>query len=225
MSLWLRLGCGLRAKKGLPGQFLRSTLNISYDYHKAANAGQNASAAPSLKLTFFNAVCDETPITSRCFGTLVYEPTWNGPGSTPGTPGSTNPATDSWTTVNIDENTGLFWWTGGFGEPNTAGGPPIKTLAGWSSIFTPDFGDATLFQVSIGVGSSNQGQIGYFDNVNISLGGFNDSYDFEPPVVFETVGECISTLTADNCSDLRGSARAMCNHDQQMACFDLFGIE
>ena len=35
---------------------------------------------------------------------------------------------DTWTTVNIDQNNGLFWWTGGFGAPNTAGGPPIASV-------------------------------------------------------------------------------------------------
>ena len=214
---------------GMPDNIF-STLSISYDYHKATNATQNLAAAPSLKLTLVNRVCDD-PASIRgpggpvdCFATLVYEPTWNGPGSTPATPASSNPTTDAWTTVTIDENTGLFWTTGGFGFANTAGGPPIKTLAGWLAESSSDFGDATLFRVSVGVGSFNQGQIGYFDEVIIAGTNANASYDFEPGPTFETLGECVSTLIADECSSLSGRARANCNHEQQTICFDIFDI-
>ncbi len=115
--------------------------------------------------------------------------------------------------VTIDENTGLFWTTGGFGFGNSFGGPPIKTLAEWRTALSSDFGDADLLAVSVGVGSFNVGQIGYFDNVIIAGTNADASYDFEPAVQFETLGECISTLIADNCSSLRGRARANCNHD------------
>lgn len=218
---------GVLNNYGMPGDIF-STLGILYSYHKATNAGQNLTAAPSLKLTFFNAMCDDAASGGDCFATLVYEPTWNGPGSTSTTPAGTNPATDVWTQVTIDKDTGLFWTTGGFGFGNSAGGPPIKTLAEWRTALSTDFGDAVLFQVSIGVGSFNQGQIGYFDDVGISHtfgGGFSESYDFDPAPTFETLGECVSTLIADECSGLSGRARAQCNHDQQMSCFDLFDIK
>ena len=159
------------------------------------------------------------------FSTLVYEPTWNVPGSTSATPISSEPARDVWTKVAIDANKGLFWTTGGFGFANTTGGPPLKTLAEWRSALSSDFGDAILFQVSVGVGSSNNGQVGYFDNVSISGTNADAIYDFDPAPTFETLGECISTLIADNCSALKGRARATCNHEQQMVCFDLFGIK
>ena len=218
---------GVAHRYGMP-QDIFSTLSIMYSYHKATNAGQNPAAAPSLKLTFFNSLCDDAASLGRCFATLVYEPTWNGPGSTSASPASTNPATDAWTAVTIDENTGLFWTTGGFGFGNSFGGPPIKTLAEWRTALSSDFGDAALFRVSVGVGSSNQGQIGYFDEVDIShafSGGFSESYDFDPAPSFETLGECISTLIADECSSLSGRDRANCNHEQQMTCFDLFDIK
>lgn len=211
---------------GMPDDIF-STLGILYSYHKAANVGQNPAAAPALKLAFFNTVCDGPASAGDCFGTLVYEPTWNGPGSTSAVPLGSNPAVDVWTDVVIDENTGLFWWTGGFGFDNSFGGPPLKTLAEWHSAFPSDFGDATLVAVSIGVGSFNQGQVGYFDDVQISHlfgGGFSESYDFEPAPLFETLGECVSTLIADQCTALQGRARANCNHDQQMICFDIFDI-
>ncbi len=168
---------------GLPGSIFGS-LVISYSWHKASNAGQNLAAAPALKLTFSNALCDDPGSAGDCFGTLVFEPTWNGPGSTPGTPLSSNPPLDTWVTETIDANNGLFWWTGGFGEPNTAGGPPLNTLAGWAAQFTSDFGDALMFQVSIGVGTFNQGQVGYFDDVQIahSFGvGYSRNWNFEAP--------------------------------------------
>jgi hypothetical protein len=200
---------------GMPQDIL-SSLEIHYAYHKASNAGQNLSAAPSIKLTFFNPVCDETaPI--DCFGTLVYEPTWNQPGfegSSAAVP------LDAWTSVAIDDDSGLFWWTGGFGLPNSAGGPPLMNLADWTNAFSADFADSDLIQVSIGVGSFNQGQIGYFDDVQITHGfdgGFDAWYDFEPAVgpptdkdeckrggwqdfnnpVFKNQGECVRSVVSN----------------------------
>jgi len=161
-----------------------ATLTITYSYHKASNAGQNAFAAPSLKLAMFDADCDDPGSGSDCFGTLVYEPTWNQPGFEGS---SVAVPTDTWTTVTIDEDNGLFWWTGGFGEPNTAGGPPLRTLDEWRTEFaanTTDFETAELILVSIGVGTFNQDQIGYFDDVTIAhsgTSGFSETYDFEPP--------------------------------------------
>lgn len=157
------------------------SLSLSYDFFKATNPGQNLSAAPALKLTFFNAACDDPVSAGDCFGTLVYEPTWNGPTSSSATPVSSLVTTDVWTEVNIDQSNGLFWWTGGFGQPNSAGGPPINLLSDWLSLFSSDFGDSTLIQVSIGVGTFNQGQIGYFDDVQISHafgGGIDEQFDF-----------------------------------------------
>ena len=132
---------------------------------------------------------------------------------------------DMWTEVNIDQDSGLFWWTGGFGQGNSAGGPLLETLEGWASVFSSDFADANLILVSIGVGSFNQGQIGYFDDVTIVGTEADAHYNFEPAPQFETLGECISTLIADNCSDLKGRARVTCNHEQQMICFDIFDIK
>ena len=206
---------------GMPDNIF-STLSIMYSYHKATNAGQNASAAPSLKLTFFNAACVDVTSGGDCFAALVYEPTWNGSNG-PGV--ASIPATDQWTAASIDGATGVFWTTGGFGFGNSFGGAPFKTLAGWLAESSSDFGGATLFQVSIGVGSFNQGQIGYFDDVTIAGTNADASYDFDPAPSFETLGECISTLIADECSGLSGRARANCNHEQQMTCFDIFGIQ
>jgi hypothetical protein len=197
-----------------------STLSISYYFHKATNAGQNLSAAPSLKLTFSNPVCGDPESDGDCYGTLVYEPYWD--------LGNTPPAADTWTRVTIDQDNGVFWWTGGFGVGGSPGGPPIGTLADCLAQFSSDFGDADLVLVSIGVGSYNQGQIGYFDKVQIfhSFGsGFNETYDFEPAPQFESLGECISTLIGNNCSGLSGRSRATCNHEQQISCFDLFDIK
>lgn len=179
---------GLPMAFGQPNDILAS-LRISYEYHKASNPGQNAFAAPSLKLTVFNPTCDDPASLNDCFGTLVYEPTWNQP-SNPGA--SVAVPTDVWTTITVDANSGLFWWTGGFGQPNTAGGPPLRTLAQWAALFSTDFGDAQIALVSIGVGTFNQGQIGYFDNVAISHGfgqGFAEVYDFEPPAPVPAASE------------------------------------
>lgn len=175
-----RANVGVLEDYGQPQNIL-SSLSLVYSSFKATNGTQNLSAAPSLKLPIFNAVCDDPLSLGDCFGTLVFEPTWNQPGFEGS---SVNPPLDTWQTWNIDQNNGLFWWTGGFGQPNTAGGPPLRTLSQWQAVFSSDFLDSTIFLVEIGVGSFNQNQLGYFDNVQISHtfgGGFSAAYDFEPP--------------------------------------------
>jgi hypothetical protein len=149
-----------------------STLSIDYSYHKASVTGGNQSAAPALKLAFWNEDYDAVEGQDG-YVELIYEPYWNL---------GSNPTPDVWASVTIDHDTGLFWATGGFGQPNTFGGPPHRTLAQWKTVFDSEFGDAELVRVSIGVGSYNQGQLGYVDQVSIShsLGGsYLASYDFE----------------------------------------------
>lgn len=159
-----------------------SSIDLAYSYYKASNPGQNLFAAPSLKLDIFNpaAVGDG-------FGTLVYEPNWNQPGG-----GSQAPPLDSWETVSIDETTGGgdnssggWFWTGGFGEPNGFGGPPIRSLAEWNAAFTAaapaDYADARVTGIRVGVGSFNQGQIGYFDEVSFVSGPIDKTYVFTIP--------------------------------------------
>lgn len=195
-----------------------STLAVGYSWHKAANAGQNQNAAPSIKLTFFNSVCNDTP-GGDCFATLVYEPYMNGFGNFP--------AQDVWHQSDLTATSGRWWTTGGFGQLSGGGGcgaQPCPTLAQWLAASSPDFGQATLVGVSVGVGSVNPGQIGFFDDVTIGGTLADARYDFDPAPRFQTVGECVSTLVADHCARLTGKARATCNHEQQMTCFDLFGI-
>lgn len=43
-------------------------------------------------------------------------------------------------------------------------------------------------------------------------------------MLFHNVGECISTLKKENCGGLTGRDRAMCVHNQQATCHDLFGV-
>ena len=95
---------------------------------------------------------------------LVYEPTWNQPGSEGA---SVIVPADDWATVSITPDSGLFSQTGGFGQTNSAGGPPLKTLLDWSTTFDSQFLNAELVTVSVGVGTYNQGQTGYFDDVTI----------------------------------------------------------
>jgi len=151
-----------------------TSINLGYDYHKAFVAGGNASAAPALKLSLFTAGG-----TGDSFGQLIFEPTWNG-----------GPTTNSWTSINIDQNTGSgsdatggWWWTGGFEIGSGGGGPPIRSLAEWAAAFTisdpTDFANAHVIGLGVGVGTNNQGQIGYVDNVRIATGNINKTYDFE----------------------------------------------
>lgn len=152
---------------GKAGDILRS-LSLHYSFYRSNALGGNAFAAPSIKLTFLNST-----YVGDGFVTLVYEPYWQG----------SNPASDVWTDVDIDFDTGLFWQTGGFGQTNSFGGPPLNTLSGWLSTFDSGFSGADLLSVSMGIGTFNPGVTSYFDDVRISHSfgnGYSASYDFEP---------------------------------------------
>ena len=163
---------GVNANYGLAGDILRS-LNIHFSYYK--QSGGDPAPAPSLKLSFLNpAVVGTGP--NRGFITLVWE------AYVQPFPAFANPATDTWTNVDIDFDSGLFWGTNGFGNTNSAGGPPYRTLQDWMSVLNADFDDARLVTAAIGVGTNNLNQVGYFDDVRISHSfgaGYSASYDFE----------------------------------------------
>ncbi len=163
----------VRDNYGTAGNIL-SSLTVHYAFYKENVAGGNAAAAPSLKLTFFNAAYSAIPGNDG-FVSLIYEQYLQSP-SFP------NPATGVWTDVDIDFNNGLFWNNGGFGQPSSAGGPPVRTLSQWLSTFDSGFSAANMVSVGMGVGTVNPGQVGYFDDVRInhSFGqGYSARYDFQ----------------------------------------------
>lgn len=172
---------------------LLSSLEVGYSYYKV-NVG-NLTAAPSLKLAIYNpnGVGDS-------FGQLIYEASWNQPGG-----GSQAPPTDAWQTVSIDSTTGAvdtgsggWWWTGGFGQPNGAGGAPIQSLGEWGGLFSAssDFTDARIVGISVGVGTYNQSQQGYFDKVMFKAGGQESTiWDFESSLATPVVPEPTSAIT------------------------------
>ena len=155
-----------------------NTIDLGYSYYKETVAGGNTFAAPSMKL----AIVTQGG-TGDNFGQLIYEPyTQNCCGPV---------GTDAWTAVSIGPNTGAgndasggWWWTGGYEIPSSAGGPPYRSLAEWGAAFaaadSADFANAVVFQVAMGVGTFNQGQRGYFDEVTIANTLADACYDFEP---------------------------------------------
>lgn len=157
-----------------------TAIELTYSYYKETVAGGNIFAAPAIKLTLF-----ASGGTGDNFGTLVYEPSWNQPGG-----GSQAVPADAWQNLIIDPNTGSgddasggWWWTGGFEIPSGAGGPPLRSLAEWAAAFVAadpaDFPTAGVVAVSVGVGTFNQGQKGYFDDVTITNTLADACYDFE----------------------------------------------
>ena len=149
------------------------TLDLSYSFFKETVTGGNTFAAPSIKLSFFNQAYNNVPGQDG-FGTLIYEPYYNG--NSPVTP-------DVWTDVAIDGDTGEFWWTGGFGIGSSQ--TNRMTLNEWLAALDPAFGDAELAILSMGVGTYNLNQDGYFDNVAIAYGNgaYDVTYDFEAAAV------------------------------------------
>ncbi len=185
-----------KAEIGIDGNFglASTTLNsiqLGYSYYKQSVSGANMTAAPSIKLAIGAANHSSS---NDNYGFLVYEPSWNLSSA-----GSTNPPVDAWQTVNIDSTTGSgsnavggWWWSGGFEIGNSGGGPPLRSLSEWAAAFqasdATDFANAYIIGLSIGVGSYNQGQIGYFDNVSISGTLLDEIYDFEAPAAVPAPG-------------------------------------
>lgn len=184
---------GAKAEVATYGDFglasdLLSDIVLGYDFYKESVVGGNAFAAPSIKLTLSAASG-----TGDNYGTLVYEPTWNiGPGSLA-------VPTNAWQHVSIGPGTGAessvnyggWWWDGGFEVGSGAGGPPLRSLSEWRSVFSgsdpTDFANAHVIALRVGVGTYNQGQVGYFDNVSIGsrTGELDTVFDFEPAPVPE----------------------------------------
>ena len=114
------------------------------------------------------------------FGTLIYEPYWQGAAPTP----------DAWQNVSIaatdgsggDANGG-WWWTGGFNVTSGAGGPPLRSLAEWASTFQlsdpSDFATARVTAIGIGEGTFNPGEVSYFDNISYAINGGGETWDFQ----------------------------------------------
>lgn len=148
-----------------------NSLTASYDYFRTSSS-ENPAAAPAFRLQLFSPLG-----TGDNFGTLVYEPYWNMSG---------NPTSDTWNTVSITPTSGLFWWNGGFEQPNSAGGPPLRTLSEWASLFaasdTLDFATASIISYSTGLGSYNPGQTQYVDHISVNIPGVvNDVANFVVP--------------------------------------------
>ncbi|MFK5978032.1 MAG: VPLPA-CTERM sorting domain-containing protein [Rhizobiaceae bacterium] len=139
---------------------------LAYDFYKALVPGGNIHAAAAIKLL----VQDFNTTASDSFGAFVYEPYIND-GGAPVT-------TDEWATENITGTSGKFWSTGIYGQANQAGGPG-QTMMDWFAQFGTDFLDANIIGISVGVGSYNQGQEAYFDNILFASGNIRAAYDFE----------------------------------------------
>jgi hypothetical protein len=141
-------------------------IGLSYDFYKETVVGSTSvAAAPAMKIGLSNGADG---------GYLVYEPYWNR---------TSNPTPDVWTHETMGADTGKWWWTGGLGEPSGHGGPPIHTLTEWLSI--GQLAGADMVYVGMGMGTYNPDTVGYFDNVLVKAGSFNDTYDFGPQAVPE----------------------------------------
>ena len=137
--------------------------DLAFSYTVFKESTSNQFAAPALKLGFFNG-----DFSGDGFVQLIFEPTWNIAGAA-GT--SSAVPTGDWLTFDIGLDDGLFWNTGGFGQANSAGGPPLKTLSGWLGDFDAAFADATLVGMGVGLGSFNPDTVAYVDDVQASFNG------------------------------------------------------
>jgi hypothetical protein len=159
---------GVADAYGTAGNILNSSFELDYSFYKEDVPGGNVFAAPSIKLTYFNA-----DFVGDGFVTLVYESYLNGDSPV---------GTGDWSDVQIDLDNGLFWQTGGFGQSFDQS--KLFTLNDWLTEFDADFLNAEMLLLSVGVGTYNQGQDVYFDNVSLSyetVGAaiFDKTYNFE----------------------------------------------
>jgi len=172
---------------GTVGDFLTTGGSLRYSYLKGGAGDLNPFAAASIKITVLDTNISETanqaatgPQDDDGFATFIYEPNWN-----LGTLGNADAVpTDQWITADISGTSGTFWHTGIYNAGNLFGdGSDAFTLQDWSDLFGGDLLDATILGISIGVGTSNQGQTAFFDDVQFTSGAINLEYDFEAAVV------------------------------------------
>lgn len=163
-------------------------LNLGYSYYKTANS---EVAAPALKLLISEPSNLGGGVPTRTYGILVFEPYLN-----------SSLATNAWTDISLTgtgSTGGSWWWTGGFGQPNGAGGATMDTLQGWAIRLSGDsaFENATVSGIGMGIGSNNKNETDYFDAVTFNDGitnGVNVTYNFEP--VPEAASLCVWSLLA-----------------------------
>src|SRR5688572_29694903 len=107
---------------GLASSTLQNIV-ASYSYF-VRRPSENSAVAPALKISI-TGPNHNNPSGNDQFGTLIYEPVNQG----------SVPTGNVWnTTPTIDFDSGLFWWNGGFGQSNGAGGPPWRTLQDWVAL-------------------------------------------------------------------------------------------
>lgn len=151
-----------------------NNVTMGYSYYKSTNPS-NPSAAPALKIQIA-----ASGGTGDNFGTLIYEPYWQGATPTP----------DAWQSVSIAATDGVgasgsggWWWNGGFETANGAGGPPILSLTEWAAAFLAndpiDFATARVIAIGIGEGTFNVGEVSYFDNISYAIAGGGETWDFQ----------------------------------------------
>ncbi|MDX1785649.1 MAG: VPLPA-CTERM sorting domain-containing protein [Roseovarius sp.] len=152
---------------GSVNDIFNEDFKLSYTWYDTTGT---SVAAPSIKLEFRN-----TGYAGDGYGQLVFEPYAQGPGSN----AYITPTQGDWVTTTIDMKQGRAWNTGMFNIGSSKAGPPNNTLDEWLAAFDADFGEASLIGVSVGIGSYNPSEVGYFDNISLSINGTTTTWDFE----------------------------------------------
>lgn len=167
---------------GTVGEFLNGG-SLSYSYFKESVVGGNASAAAAIKLTVYQAGIDAINGTNADdLVNFIYEPYWNENHNAVGSPATVgSPVADAWKLEEISGTDGYFWVDGMYTVLNQAGGPGY-TISDWASSFG-SLVNAVIVGISVGIGTYNQGQIAYFDDVRFNSGSTNLAYDFEAAVI------------------------------------------
>jgi hypothetical protein len=170
---------------GIFGELLNQGLDLEYSFLKQADQQgapiEAAFAAPALTLGLYNE-----SFNGDGYIELKYEHYWN--------IGNAAVPLETWTVANINNSAGQMWGNGGLDLPNTSGGPRFYSFndilngtASSTGLFTSDISSidfssllsADLVNISVQVGSYNQGQTGYVDYVKMTTDQGSTTWDFQ----------------------------------------------
>jgi hypothetical protein len=170
---------------GIFGDLLNQGLDLEYSFLKQADQQgapiAAAFAAPALTLGLYNE-----SFNGDGYIELKYEHYWN--------IGNAAVPLETWTVANINSSAGQMWGNGGLDLPNTGGGPRFYSFndilngtASSTGLFTSDIPSidfssllsADLVNISVQVGSYNQGQTGYVDYVKMTTDQGSTTWDFQ----------------------------------------------
>ena len=180
---------------------LSDLTSLGYDYFRSSSSTAGQQFAPSLRMMIDE---DGSFATSGDRSVLVFEPVYNG---------SPIVSVDQWVSALINGSSNLWWRQ--FGPGNTVEDPFGQLLStyqsanGVSSAGRTITGNSMVYGLSSGIGSGWNGtDEGAVDNINVTAGNTNVTFNFEDPSAVVATPEPASlALLATGLVGIAGFAR------------------